>query len=146
MPGPIHLNTALLPLLLSQPHATILTVSSGLAFVPLARTPAYNATKAAIHSYIQALRYQLRDTAVQVIELIPPYVQTELQGPAQANDPNAMPLADYIAETMHILQTTPDVTEVIVVRVKLQRFAEASGGYSAFFKQFNDALSQMEAH
>lgn len=143
--GPIRLNTALLPLLLGQPRATILTVSSGLAFVPLARTPAYNATKAAIHSYTQALRYQLKDTTVQVIELIPPYVQTELQGPAQADDPNAMPLADYIAETINILQTTPDVTEVTVERVKPQRFAEASGGYDAFFKQFNDALSQRKA-
>ena len=139
--GPIRLNTALLPLLLSQPRATILTVSSGLAFVPLALTPTYNATKAAIHSYTQALRYQLQDTAVQVIELIPPYVQTELQGPAQASDPHAMPLADYIGETMHILETTPDVTEVIVERVKPQRFAEASGGYDAFFKTVNDAMA-----
>ena len=139
--GPIRLNTALLPLLLSQPRATILTVSSGLAFVPLALTPTYNATKAAIHSYTQALRYQLQDTAVQVIELIPPYVQTELQGPAQASDPNAMPLEDYIEETMNILETTPDVTEVIVERVKPQRFAEASGGYDTFFKKFNDAMA-----
>lgn len=139
--GPIRLNTALLPLLLNQPRATILTVSSGLAFVPLALTPSYNATKAAIHAYTQALRYQLQDTTVQVIELIPPYVQTELQGPAQASDPNAMPLGDYIEETMNILRTTPDVTEVIVERVKPQRFAEASGGYDAFFKTFNDTLA-----
>lgn len=139
--GPIRLNTALLPLLLSQPRATILTVSSGLAFVPLALTPTYNATKAAIHSYTQALRYQLQDTAVQVIELIPPYVQTELQGPAQASDPHAMPLEDYIEETVNILQSTPDVTEVIVERVKPQRFAEASGSYDALFKTFNDALA-----
>ncbi len=139
--GPIRLNTALLPLLLSQPRATILTVSSGLAFVPLASTPTYNATKAAIHSYTQSLRYQLQDTTVQVIELIPPYVQTELQGPAQASDPHAMPLEDYIEETLHILQTTPHVTEVIVERVKPQRFAEASGGYDTFFKTFNDAMA-----
>lgn len=139
--GPIRLNAALLPLLLQQPRASILTVSSGLAFVPLASTPTYNATKAAIHSYSQALRYQLQDTPVQVIELIPPYVQTELQGAQQASDPHAMPLHNYIAETMHILQTAPDVTEVIVERVKPQRFAEASGGYDAFFKQMNDLLS-----
>ena len=138
--GPLRLNTALLPQLTTQPQATIMTVSSGLAFVPLALTPTYSATKAAIHSYTQALRYQLQDTSVQVIELIPPYVQTELQGPQQATDPHAMPLKDYIRETMHILKTTPDVTEVVVERVKPQRFAE-SGDYHVFFKQMNDALS-----
>jgi uncharacterized oxidoreductase len=112
-----------------------------LAFVPRASTPTYSATKSAIHAYTQALRYQLQDTSVQVIELIPPYTQTELQGPRQATDPNALPLQDYIAETMHILQTTPDVTEVIVERVKPKRFAEASGDYAAFFKRMNDRLS-----
>lgn len=139
--GPIRLNTALLPQLTTQPQATIMTVSSGLAFVPLALTPTYSATKAAVHSYTQALRYQLQDTAVQVIELIPPYVQTELQGPQQANDPHAMPLEDYIRETVNMLETAPDVTEVIVERVKPQRFAEKNGDYDAFFKQMNDALS-----
>ena len=95
--GPIRLNAALLPLLEAQPRATIMTVSSGLAFVPMATTPTYGATKAAIHSYTQSLRYQLRHTSVEVLELIPPYVQTELMGPGQALDPNAMPLAEFIA-------------------------------------------------
>ena len=143
--GPIRLNTALLPLLLAQPKAAILTVSSGLAFVPLALTPTYSATKAAIHAYTQALRYQLQDKAVQVIELIPPYVQTELQGSHQASDPHALPLADYIRDTMHILASTPDVSEVIIERAKPQRFAEASGQYDAFFKRMNDALSARRA-
>jgi uncharacterized oxidoreductase len=139
--GPIRLNAALLPMLLAQPRATIMTVSSGLAFLPLARTPTYGATKAAVHSYTQALRYQLRDTAVQVLELIPPYVQTELTGPAQARDPHAMPLKDFIAETMHLLKTEPEATEICVERVKPLRFAEATGGYDNFFRNFNAAMS-----
>ena len=106
--GPIRLTAALLPLLQAQSHAAIMTVSSGLAFVPRAGSPTYCATKAAIHSYTQSLRYQLRDTAVQVLELIPPYVQTELTGQRQANDPMAMPLKDFIAEVMNILATSPD--------------------------------------
>ena len=60
--GPIRLTAALLPLLLKQAHAAIMTVSSGLAFLPRADHPTYCATKAAIHSYTQSLRFQLRDT------------------------------------------------------------------------------------
>ncbi len=139
--GPIRLTAALLPYLLKQPRAAIMTVSSGLAFVPLAITPTYCATKAAIHSYTQSLRYQLRDTAVRVLELIPPYVQTELTGRRHASDPNAMPLKDFIAETMNILKTSPETAEICVERVKPQRFAEASGVYQSFFNKFNDAMA-----
>ena len=138
--GPIRLTAALLPLLLRQPRAAIVTVSSGLAFVPLALNPTYCATKAAIHSYTQSLRYQLKDTAVQVIEIVPPYVQTELQGTRQATDPMAMPLKDFIAETLALLRSQPEATEICVGRVQPQRRAEAGGNYDAFYKKFNDAL------
>ena len=120
-------------------------MSSGLAFVPRAGSPTYCATKAAIHSYTQSLRYQLRDTAVQVLELIPPYVQTELTGQRQANDPMAMPLNEYIAEVMNILTTSPDSVEVCVERVQPLRGAEASGNYDAFFEKFNDTLAAAAA-
>lgn len=139
--GPIRLTAALLPLLEKQPQAAIMTVSSGLAFVPMAMTPTYCATKAAIHSYSQSLRYQLRNSRVQVIELIPPYVQTELMGPAMARDPNAMPLKDFISETVSILRSSPEVAEVCVERVKPLRFAEANGGYDNFYKMLNDRFS-----
>ena len=143
--GPIRLTAALLPQLLAQPNAAILTVTSGLAYVPLAMTPTYCATKAAIHSYTESLRYQLKDTPVQVIELIPPYVQTTLMGERQATDPNAMPLADYISETMSLLTNTPDAAEIVVERVKSRRFAEANGGYDEFFQQMNDAMMAARA-
>jgi uncharacterized oxidoreductase len=129
----------------TQSHAAIVAVSSGLAFLPLAVTPTYCATKAAIHSYMQSLRYQLKDTPVQVIELIPPYVQTELMGPGQASDPNAMPLKDFIAETMNILKTAPQAVEICVERVKPLRFAEANGSYDAFFQKFNAAMASAAA-
>jgi len=140
--GPIRLTAALLPLLMKQPKATIMTVSSGLAFIPLALTPTYCATKAAIHSYSQSLRYQLRSTNIGVIELVPPYVQTELMGSAQASDPRAMPLKEFIEEVMTILKTNSSVTEVLVERVKPLRYAELNGveKYEAFFKSFNDAV------
>jgi uncharacterized oxidoreductase len=139
--GPIRLTAALLPLLAKQPRATIMTVSSGLAFLPLATTPTYCATKAAIHSYTQSLRYQLKNTNIQVVELAPPYVQTELMGARQASDPRAMPLKEFIAEVMNILKTSPEATEICVERVKPLRSAEASGNYDAFYKQFNDAMA-----
>jgi uncharacterized oxidoreductase len=141
--GPMRLTAALLPQLQKQPRAAILTLTSGLAFLPLAVAPTYNATKAAIHSWTQSLRYQLKSTNIQVIEIIPPYVQTELMGSAQAADPRAMPLNDYIAETMELFKTQPDATEILVERVKPLRFAEHNGPekYTAFFTQFNDAMS-----
>lgn len=129
--GPIRLTSILLPHLLKQQHAAILNVSSGLGFVPFPIAPTYSATKAALHSYTQSLRFQLQDTSVDVIEIIPPYVQTELGGPAQASDPRAMPLKEFIEETMQILKTQPQATEVIVEKVKFLRFAEANGTVDA---------------
>ncbi len=67
--------------------------------------------------------------------------ESPLQGARQANDPNAMPLAEFIAETMSILNNSPDATEICVERVKAMRFAESSGGYEGFFKNFNDAVT-----
>ncbi|WP_263262200.1 SDR family oxidoreductase [Pseudomonas sp. RIT-PI-S] len=139
--GPIRLDEALLSHFLKQPHAAIVTVSSGLAFVPLALTPSYSATKAAVHSYSQALRYQLKGTSVKVHELAPPYVQTELMGEHQANDPHAMPLKDFIEEVMGIFQHSPEAEEILVERVKPLRFAEASGGYQEVFTGLNDQFS-----
>ena len=146
--GPIRLTEELLPSLRKQTRAAIMTVSSGLAFVPLAMTPTYCATKAAIHSYTQSLRYQLKDTSIQVIELIPPYVQTTLMGDSQANDPNAMPLNEFISEAMDILTNQPDAVEVCVKRVYPLRFAEGEGQekYKQFFKHFNDAMSASRQH
>jgi uncharacterized oxidoreductase len=140
--GPIRLTAALLPPLRKQPRATIMTVSSGLAFVPLAMTPTYCATKAAVHSYTQSLRYQLKSTKVEVIELIPPYVQTTLMGDQQAEDPRAMPLKEFIDEVMSILKSQPDVKEVCVQKVYPLRFAAEQGqeNYENFFNQFNDAM------
>jgi uncharacterized oxidoreductase len=140
--GPIRLTAALLPHLQKQPHATIMTVSSGLGFLSLALTPTYCATKAAIHSWSECLRYQLRSSNIEVVELVPPYVQTELMGSQQAADPRAMPLRDYLAEAIGIIKTQPNATEILVDRVKPLRFAAAEGSekYNAFFKQFNDAM------
>ncbi|MDX6282177.1 MAG: putative oxidoreductase [Kribbellaceae bacterium] len=125
--GTIRTVAQFTPYLVTKQDATVLTVSSGLAFIPLAFTPAYNATKAAIHSYTQSLRIQLAGTGVQVIELIPPAVQTALMG--QENDERAMPLDEYLAETMGLLASQPDAEEITVQRVGFLRNAERENRY-----------------
>jgi uncharacterized oxidoreductase len=136
--GPIRLTAALLPLLENQPYSAIMNVTSGLAFVPMAPTPTYCATKAALHSYTESLRYQLRESTIEVIELIPPYVATHLLNGAA--DPRAMPLDKFIAEVMEILKTQPAVTEICVENVKRLRFAAGSGHYDSIFRGLNDAM------
>ncbi|MGA2040037.1 MAG: SDR family NAD(P)-dependent oxidoreductase [Bryobacteraceae bacterium] len=136
--GPIRLTAALLPLLERQPYSAIMNVTSGLAFVPMAPTPTYCATKAALHSYTQSLRYQLRGTTTEVLELIPPYVATHLSNGAA--DPRAMPLDKFIAEAMEILKAQPAAAEICVENVKRLRFAAESGHYDAIFQGLNEAM------
>ena len=127
--GPIRLIGALIEHLRAQPDATIMTVSSGLAFAPLRATPSYNASKAAIHMLSESLRLQLADTSVRVVELEPPAVATDLM-PGQRQSPIAMPLAEFVDEVMSILEAEPDVTEVQVERVKFLRYGEQRGDYA----------------
>jgi len=134
--GPIRLISALMPHLLGKEAATIMTVSSGLAFVPLAKTPTYNATKAAIHSYTLSLREQLKDTRIEVIEIVPPGVQTDLM-PGQADDPNMMPLEEYIAETMANFERQPTPVENAVGRVNFLYKATEEGRFDQTFHMLN---------
>jgi uncharacterized oxidoreductase len=117
--------------------------TSGLAFVPMAMTPTYCATKAAIHSWTQSLRYQLRNTSVQVLELASPYVQTELMGTRQAQDPRAMPLPQFVTEVVDLLRAQPEANEILVHRVAPLRLAAEQGQsrYDEFFRNFNDAMT-----
>ncbi|HKN22269.1 MAG TPA: SDR family oxidoreductase [Terracidiphilus sp.] len=139
--GPIRLTAALLPHLLKQPRAAILNISSGLAFLPLALTPTYCATKAGVHSYTLSLRYQLRSTGIEVLELIPPYVQTHLMNGAE--DPRAMPLNQFIAEVMEILKQQPTPPEICVENVKPLRFAAESGKFEQIFNGLNASMTDL---
>lgn len=134
--GPVRLIAAFVEHLQTRPAATIMTVSSGLAFAPLRVTPSYNASKAAIHMLSESLRLQLADTSVRVVELAPPAVQTDLL-PGQATSGHAMPLDAFVDEVIGILRDQPDVEEVLVERVKLLRFGEARGDYAQVVAALN---------
>lgn len=76
--APIHLTSLFAKHLQKKKEASVINISSGLAFVPIALMPVYCASKAAIHSLSLSLRYQLKDTSVKVFEIAPPSVDTEL--------------------------------------------------------------------
>lgn len=136
--GPIRLTAALLPHLRSKPEAAIVTVSSGLAFVPRANALTYSATKAAIHSWSVSLRHELRKTNISVLEIAPPLVATGLT-PGQADNPRAMPLDAFVKESVDLL-CRPDASgEILVERVMPQRTAEATGRFGDVFGMINPA-------
>jgi short-subunit dehydrogenase involved in D-alanine esterification of teichoic acids len=134
--GPIRLIAAFTEHLQAQQDATIITVSSGLAFTPLAVTPSYNASKAAIHMLSESLRLQYADTSVKIVELEPPSVRTALM-PGQESSEFAMPLEDFITEVMSLLETQPDAREIQVERVKFLRYGEARGDYETVVATLN---------
>ena len=126
--GPIRLIAAFVEHLQSRPDATIVTVSSGLAFTPLKATPSYNASKAAVHMLSESIRLQLADTSVKVVELEPPAVRTGLL-PGQEESEFAMPLDEFVAEVVELIETQPEAKELQVERVKFLRYGEARGDY-----------------
>ncbi|WAP60324.1 SDR family oxidoreductase [Streptomyces sp. S465] len=134
--GPIRLIAAFIEHLRAQRDATIVTVSSGLAFAPLKVTPSYNASKAAIHMLSESIRLQLTDTSVKVVELVPPSVRTELL-PGQEENELAMPLDEFVAEVMALLEAEPEAKEIQVERVKFLRHGEARGDYDQVVRTLN---------
>lgn len=133
--GPIRLINALVDHLVAQPNAAIVNVSSGLAFVPLISAPTYDATKAAIHSYTVSLRAALGDR-VEVIELVPPAVQTGLT-PGQETRDGYMPLDDFINEVMALFAREPTPPEILVERVGFLRNAEREGRFDQTLATLN---------
>ncbi len=125
--GPIRLIDALVEHLAGRRDAAIVNNTSGLAFVPLVATPTYSATKAALHSYTVSLREVLRGR-VEVIELAPPGVQTELT-PGQSKVDAFQPLDSFADEVMSLLEQDPTPPEILVEMVKRLRFAERDGHF-----------------
>lgn len=133
--GPMRLTGALIEHLKKQESAAVLIVSSVLGFTPMAMTAVYSSTKAALHSYAQSLRFKLRHTSVRVLEVIPPWVRTELLNSSE--EPRAMPLDEFIAGTMEALATDSD--EILVPRAKFLR-DQAGPNEAMFLSSFNEQL------
>lgn len=143
--GVLATAEALLPILRRQRVATFIVTSSKLAYLPSAAFPTYCGTKAFLHSWIQSLRHQLRDTPIEVLELLPPYVATKITGEAQLTDPRAMPLAAFVAETITLLESGEHPGgEVLVQRARADRYAEREGRYAEAFATTNGVAQGVE--
>ncbi|MDR6955486.1 putative oxidoreductase [Ancylobacter sp. 3268] len=136
--GVLHVTAAFLPLLKQRKNATIMATSSALAFVPRADFPTYCASKAFLHSWLTSLRHQLRTIPIEVLELSPPYVQTELTGAQQASDPRAMALNEYVVQVMDLLDRGDHFRgELLLERDKPRRWAERDGSFDSVFAALN---------
>jgi len=133
--GPIRLTSALIGHLKKKANAAVIYNTSALAFVPLALTGVYSSTKAALHSYVLSQRYRLKGTSVRVLEIAPPWVQTDLLNSSE--EPRAMPLKDFIKETIKVLGT--DAEEILVEQAKPFR-NNPGPNESALVTQFNDMM------
>ncbi|PZM08671.1 SDR family oxidoreductase [Rhizobium tubonense] len=136
--GPIRVTNALIEHLGRQPDAAIVNVSSGLAFVPLVIAPTYSAIKAAIHSYTVSLRAVLKDK-IEVIELVPPAVQTDLT-PGQKTNERFMPLDIFADQVMALFQQTPTPKEILVEGVDFMRNAETEDRFDSTLAAINPFL------
>jgi short-subunit dehydrogenase involved in D-alanine esterification of teichoic acids len=138
--GTIRVIDAFTEHLLAQGHGDIVTVSSGIAFLPFPVMPTYGASKAGVHAYTEALRAQLAGAGVHVTELIPPAVATDAQG---GMNPAAVDLDDYLDEALELL-TAPDApTEIVVQAARRLRWAERDGTYDGLLAQRAQALSML---
>ena len=134
--GPIRLTSALMDQLKSR-RGIILYNTSVLAFVPMAMAAIYSASKAALHSYVLSQRFLLRDSGVRVLEIAPPWVRTELMNSQDAKQ--AMPLDEFIAETLDVLGT--DADEILVEAAKPLR-ANPGSAEHALVNGFNLQLRE----
>ncbi|WP_420310273.1 SDR family oxidoreductase [Streptomyces sp. YS-B37] len=138
--GTIRVVDAFTPHLVGRGAGTVITVTSGIAFLPFPPMPAYAASKAGVHAYSEALRAQLDGTGVDVVELVPPAVATAGQ---EKVNPHALPLDDFAGEVMQLLSENPTPHEVLVKGVLMHRWAERDGTYDGLVAQRARALSML---
>ena len=139
--GTIRVIDAFTPHLIARGNGTIITVTSGIGFLPFPVMPTYAASKAGVHAYSEALRAQLDGTGIEVSELVPPAVATTPEH-AQRN-PRALGLAEFATEVMDLLQTDPAPHEILVKGVLMHRWAERDGTYDELVAQRSQAPAML---
>ncbi|MEW1776610.1 SDR family NAD(P)-dependent oxidoreductase [Streptomyces sp. NPDC086777] len=138
--GTIRTIDAFTPHLIGRGAGTIITVSSGIGFLPFPLMATYGATKAAVHSYTESLRAHLAGTGVEVAELVPPAVAT----PAMAKlNPAAVPIDEYLDEVMELLAVEPTTPEIIVEAALPLRWAERDGTYAELLERRSAPLNNL---
>ena len=139
--GTIRVIDAFTPHLIARGTGTIITVTSGIAFLPFPLMPTYAASKAGVHAYSEALRAQLDGTGIEVAELVPPAVAITPED-AQRN-PRALGLAEFATEVMDLLQSNPTPHEILVQGVLMHRWADRDGTYADLVAQRSQALAML---
>jgi uncharacterized oxidoreductase len=136
--GPMRLTSALIEHLKTRPNAVVAYTSSVLGFTPLALAAVYSATKAALHSYALSQRFLLKNAGVRVLEIAPPWVRTALMNSREAEA--AMPLDQFIAETLEVLKSGADEVLVEAARPLRNNAGPAEHG---LVDAFNGQMVQM---
>lgn len=138
--GTIRVIDAFTPHLIERGGGNLITVTSGIAFLPFPLMPTYAASKAGVHAYTESLRAQLAGTGVEVTELIPPAVATA--GQEQVN-PAALPLDGFLDEVIELLSENPTSNEILVKGVLMHRWAERDGTYAELVERRSRSLSTL---
>lgn len=137
--GTIRVIDAFTPHLIGRGAGTIITVTSGIAFLPFPIMPTYAASKIAVHAYSEALRAQLDGTGVEVAELVPPAVAN----PMGRGNPRALELTAFSTEVLELLKADPTPAEILVQGVQMHRWAECDGTYAELVVQRSKALAML---
>jgi short-subunit dehydrogenase involved in D-alanine esterification of teichoic acids len=138
--GTIRVVDAFTPHLVGRGGGHVITVSSGIAFLPFPLMPSYGASKAGVHAYTESLRAQLAGTGVGVSELVPPAVATAGQ---EKVNPAALPLDDYLDEVVDLLTRDPTPDEIVVRAAQRLRRAERDGTYADLLAARSRALDTL---
>lgn len=140
--GTIRVLDAFTPHLITRGGGDLITVSSGIGFLPFPLMPSYGASKAGVHAYTESLRAQLAGTGVEVTELIPPAVANAGQ---EKLNPAALPLDDYLDEVISLITASPTPNEVVVKAANRLRWAERDGTYADLMRLRSESLSALPA-
>ncbi|MEO7124127.1 MAG: SDR family NAD(P)-dependent oxidoreductase [Lacisediminihabitans sp.] len=138
--GTIRVLDAFIPHLIARGSGNIITVGSGIGFLPFPLMPSYGASKAGVHAYTESLRAQLAGTGVEVTELIPPAVATAGQ---EKVNPAALPLDGFLDEVTDFLTETPTPNEIVVRAALALRWAERDGTYADLLERRSQSLNSL---